>query len=213
MQRRLHRRSERSRRHASHRDPVGDVADDYCVRANDDVVADAHPPENLGAGADLNPMSQRGSPERVGVADVTQGHTVPDQTIVADDGGAVNDDAAVMFDAEAPADDGGRANRDSTGDFDELVKHDIDNGPRCTNDLVLDHESGMSEAVYHQCPEAQAKQALALSLEVFQQDVHARIVVWLWTLRSPACDITDYARDVEKSTKLQAVDVTQAHFT
>ena len=51
----------------------------------------------------------------------------------------------------------------------------------------------MAEAVDQKRPESEAEQALALAFVVFEMMFIADIVALLWTVRSSACDINDYA--------------------
>ena len=161
------------RRHSTHRGSGRHVMDHHGVRPDDDVIADVHAPQYFCPGADLHSSADPRRAERIVVTGVAEGHPVPDQTIIADDRGAVYDDAPMVLDREPPADGRGRPDADPTDDFGQFVENHVDDGPGGPQDLVLDRESGVAEAVNQKRPESEAEQALPLAFEVFENDVHA----------------------------------------
>src|ERR1700677_3445839 len=85
------------RRHSAHRGSRRYVVDHHGVRPYDDIVADVHAPQYLSPGANLHSSADPRRAERVVVTGVAEGHSVPDQTIIADDRGAGYDDAPVVL--------------------------------------------------------------------------------------------------------------------
>ena len=162
-----------ARRYPPDHGKVGNIPDHYGVRANDDVITYTHPPENFRPGTELDTVADRGRTQRIVETGIAESHTVTDQTIIADYGRPVYDDTAMMFDGQASADSRGCADTDSTENLDELVEYDVSDRPGRTHDLVADYEAGVTEAIYQQCPEADAQQSFPLRFEVFQQ-VHHR---------------------------------------
>jgi hypothetical protein len=100
---------------------VGNVASDDGIGADDRVMSDADAAEYLRAGADLHPVADFGSAKRIVEAGIAERHAVTYQAIVTDDSGTVNDDAAMMLDAQSSADDGRGADGDAANDLDQLV--------------------------------------------------------------------------------------------
>jgi hypothetical protein len=159
-------------RYTSDDGKVRNVADYNSVGADDDVIADAYAAQDFGPCPEMHPVADYRSAERILRAGVTECYAVTDQTIITHDSGAMNDDAAVMFDAQTAAYPGATAYTYSTEDLGELVQHDVDDRPRQADVLVTNHEARVTEAVHEQRPVAYAEQAFALRLQVFDYPHH-----------------------------------------
>src|SRR4051794_23795836 len=74
---------------------IRNILNDYGIGADDHVVADPDASENLGAGTEVDPIADCGRAERIGAAAVANCYPVTDQTVIANDGAAVDDDTAM----------------------------------------------------------------------------------------------------------------------
>jgi hypothetical protein len=147
---------------------IGNVMNDYGIRADDDIVTHAYTPEDLGTGTALYTVTDSGRAEWIINTGIAGGNPVTDHTVIADDGRTVDDDAAMMFDAQPAADGCARVDADSAKDLDQLVEHHVSDRPGCTHDPVPDDEARVAEAVHQQRPETEAQQTFPLCLEIFQ---------------------------------------------
>jgi hypothetical protein len=153
---------------------AGHIVDDNRVCADDHVVSYGDSSEYLGARADLHPAADGGRSERIVIAGISESHAMSYQTIVAYDARSVNDDTAVVFDTQPPADARRGSDADAAENLGQSVQNHVYEGPRRTDDFVAHHEPRMTESVYQERPNAYAHQSFALSLNVFEDDVHAR---------------------------------------
>ncbi len=162
-------------RNASDHCKVRNILGDHGVRPYDDVVPHTDAPQHLGAGTQLDAIADRGRTGWIVQPAVTDGYAVTDQTVIADYGAPVNDDATVMLDGQPAADPRGRANADSAKDLDELIEHNVEDRPGSAHQLVTNDEARMTEAVHQDRPEAEAEQSLPLCPEIFQDPCHRLI--------------------------------------
>ena len=166
-------RLEGSGRHAAHRRIVRNIVNDHGVRADDHVVAVRDAAQYLGAGLHLRAIADAGRAERILVSDMADGDAVTNQTIVADDRGAVNHDTPMVLDTQASSDGGAGTDGDPADDFGQFAENHVNNGPRCAENLVSDHESGVTEPVHDECPKSKAEQPFTLRFEILEEPVHA----------------------------------------
>ncbi len=164
------------RGHSSNHRVVRDILNDHGIRAYDDVVAYSHTAQDLGTRTALDAVPQVGRAGRIVRAAVPDGHPVTDQTVITDYGSAVNDDAAMMLDAQPAADRGGRADADTANDFDELVEHNVRDRPGRAYYFITDDEARVPEAVHQQRPEAEAQQSFPLRPEIFNDPDHGPLI-------------------------------------
>src|SRR5215475_3245298 len=92
------------RRYASDHGKVGNIVNNHCVRTDDDIVTDAYATEDLGTCPQLDTVADGGRAERIIQAGVTEGHTMAEHTVIADDRSPVHHYAAMMLDAQSAAD-------------------------------------------------------------------------------------------------------------
>jgi hypothetical protein len=74
---------------------------DNRVCSNDGIVPDRDAAQYFGSSTDFHPVANRWSPHRIVASRVSNRDPMADHAVIANDGGPVNDDAAVMFDSEA----------------------------------------------------------------------------------------------------------------
>ena len=151
---------------------VRNILSDHGVRPYDDVVPHTDAPQDLGAGTELDPIADRGRAGWIVQPAVADGYAVTEQTVIADYGAPVNDDATVMLYAQPAADARGRANADSAKDLDELIEHNVEDRPGSAHQLVTNDEARVTEAVDQNRPEAEAEQSFPLCPEIFQDPCH-----------------------------------------
>src|ERR1700738_4182323 len=116
-----------ARRYPSDHRIVGNILNDHGIRTDDDVVTHTHAPQDLGASTELDTVADGRRAQWILRTGVAEGHAVTDQTVIADYGPPVNDDAAMMLDAQAPSDGCVAANTDSAKDLGELIEYDVRN--------------------------------------------------------------------------------------
>src|ERR1700674_4000393 len=164
---------EGSGRHASHRRVVRNIVNDHGVRADDHAVADRDAAQYLGARAHLHTIADSGRAERILESDITDRDAMTNQAIVADDRGAVNHDAPMVLDTQASSDGGAGTDGDPADDFGQFAENHVNNGPRCAQNLVSDHKSGVTEPVHGECPKSKAEQPFTLRFEILEKHIHA----------------------------------------
>jgi hypothetical protein len=164
---------EGSGRHAAHRRVVRNIMNDHGVRADDHAVTDRDAAQYLGARAHLHSIANSRRTERILESAVTNGDAMTNQAIVTDDRGAVNHDAPMVLDTQAPPDGGGGADGDPADDFDHFAENHVNNGPGCTQNPASDHKSGVTEPVHNECPESKAEQPFTLRFEILKKRIHA----------------------------------------
>src|SRR5882757_3521914 len=162
-----------SRRNPSDHCELRNIPNDHGIGANDHVIADADAPEHLGTGAKLDTVPDRRGSQGVVGARVANCDAVTDQAVIAHHGIAMDDNASMVLDAQAPANARRRADDDAAGHLGKLVEDYVGDSPGRPHDLVANDKPRMPEAVHQQCPEADAQQALALRPQVLE-NVHRR---------------------------------------
>ena len=160
-------------RYAADHSEIRDIPNDHGVRADDHIIADAYTAQDFGSSAELDPVADGWRAKRVGTTAVTERDTVTDQTVIAHDRISMNDDTAVVLYTQPPADFRRGADDDAAENLRELVEDHVDDRPGRPHDFVADGETGVSEAIHQQGPEADSQQAFALRLQIFE-DVHRR---------------------------------------
>lgn len=147
--------------------------DDYGVRANYRAVADRDAAQYLGARAHLHAIANSRRAEQILNPTITDRDAMANQAIVADDRGAVNHDTPMVFDTQAPPDCGGGADGDPANDFDQFVENHVNDGPRCAQNPIPDHKSGVTEPVHKECPKSKPEQPFTLRFEILKKRIHA----------------------------------------
>ena len=159
---------EDTRRYTADNGKIGNIPDDHGIGTYDYIVSHSNAPQDLRASTELDSAADRGGAQWILGAAVADGHTVADQTVIANHRRAMDDDAAVMLNAQTAPDSCGRADDNAAKNFRELVEYEVGDRPRCPHYFIADDEAGMSETVHQQRPEADSQQSLPLRLQVFQ---------------------------------------------
>lgn len=135
---------------------------------NNDIISDVNRPQNFCTSAYVHAIAQHRSAKGICLATVSDSDPVAYEAIVADDGGSMNDDAAMMLDHESSSDLGCRSQRDSASDLDELAEQRRNDSPRNAYDRAAIFQSCMAEAVDQNCPESKRQDSLTLGTKIFR---------------------------------------------
>jgi hypothetical protein len=173
FQQRLWSRPEGSGRHAAHRRVVRNIVNDHGVRTDDHAVAYRDAAQYLGARAHLHTIADSGRAEQILLSAITDRDPMTNQAIIADDRGAVNHDAPMVFYTQAPSDGGSGTDGYPAENFDQFAENHVNNGPGSAKDLISDHISGVTKPVHNECPKSKAEQPFTLRFEILKKRIHA----------------------------------------
>ena len=132
---------------------VGDIAEDDGIGADGNVVADANGAEKLGAGADVDAITDMRRPTLLSIA---QAHrdAVADDAIITEDGVAADDDSAYVFDDEALAEHNFAGDLNAAEAIGKELEQSVEERERHAQCAAANAVSPVAEAIDGKRPEA-----------------------------------------------------------
>ena len=154
--------------YAANNRPAGDITRHDRIRADDRIIANVNSSKDFRSRADLHAVTDDRRSHGIVFSGVADGDAMANQAVIANHRCSVNDDATVVFDAQAAADLRGIADAHAAKDLSELVENPVQQGPGKPNVSVRDHESSVAETINGQGPEAESQQPLSLRAQILE---------------------------------------------